>query len=758
MKKLVMRLCDKKPSGPLTRLSNILLRAMVLQLAPFTSHVSPSDVAEIWDHLTSGYAVVASQASRVVCALATSAMMLPALHPLQQLGISPAEVSAWVELAEQLFWQSHRESQIIGDRRFGSVKTYQDFSDNLKSLCMFTVLYTYSGQVDSLWDTIGHGVRRGSACGLFDRRHVSWQMLDDMEREQRIAMAKHLLVLDRWQAFVCARPFAIHPLQVHLTTARDGDPDNCPMSLQLRLTEAAYEFSDTIDAYPPSERHRRALDIEAVLEHGMRRGLVRYCSDGGTAIMSERGSLFPYIHAFAHSQRPVRMFELVWLSSFAFLRCMVTRRFLTDESVPASLRYRSLDHAKCVLATAPAISRILREGTAPLNVTLNGNHFLCALTAYIAAAAGGRDTYPESLGRALGEHPHELRTLASNHAHALSRITLGPEVGAARASDWRMERRLPPLLPAGMMPSSAPADGGVHVRPDLASSRGQSPSSSGVTVQGEHTYQQRDPSPLCQTRLPALEHRRPTEHIQWLRQNMSTVVECFKLLEERGSTKAERCQALLRLLLDIATSLGGGMSAAAGSGGVGGSHRPAASPSSSSESWAGDRTNHSETWSDRPSPGTHPYPPPPPPPPPPLPLSRPSSFGASQRLATSPLPMNDALRHHSGSRTNSTSSGAGAASAQEKANRRPSVAARVLMDAVLLDAPEVQGMAMCDVDYMTNLTQGYQRPQTQPQLPPSGDHHAAQQHYAPQHALSHQNVHAHAALTPKGQRQQHYYR
>lgn len=325
------------------------------QLSTYTAVISRIEVAGTWERLKGGYPVRPRQAACVCLAITSAALMVPKAHPLHILDISSEKVSKWLALAGQLDWKAECISRITHERQYGSNKGHEDIYESIKTWIMFTIFYMFSGQVDMLWIAIGRAVRRGTCCGLFDERHHIWQTLTDDQRQQRIACAYHLLILDRWQSFISARPYAIHPSQVRLPAP--ANPDHTKViasSLQMTIVEKAYAYLDVIDDLSPSMRYHGALDLEVFMEQAMRRGLLPFANDSAK-VLSERGSLLPYIEAFSTGQESIQMAELVWLSSITFIRCMVTRRFLTDEDAPVHLRCKALEHATCILATAPAV-------------------------------------------------------------------------------------------------------------------------------------------------------------------------------------------------------------------------------------------------------------------------------------------------------------------------------------------------------------------------------------------------------------------
>lgn len=98
----------------------------------------------------------------------------------------------------------------------------------------------------------------------------------------------------------------------------------------------------------PPTRYNRALLLDDALERVLLEGLyntgiehheLRFLS---TSILDE-----------CAKERQVEV--NLWISSIFFLRCIITRRFLTDEGAPPSLRFVSLIYAQGILATIPSL-------------------------------------------------------------------------------------------------------------------------------------------------------------------------------------------------------------------------------------------------------------------------------------------------------------------------------------------------------------------------------------------------------------------
>lgn len=126
------------------------------------------------------------------------------------------------------------------------------------------------------------------------------------------------------------------------------------------------------------------------------------------------------------------------------------------------------------------------------------------MTAFAVAFTGSKDLYTESNSHSRSEHILDV-TMTSRPS--LTSIALGMEHNRLHA-DGRYDRTLPPPMP-------------THVRPTA----------------------------------PDLKERQ-SEHFLWLQRNMKSVIDCFALLEQRGSRTAARCNLLLRCLSDCAASLG----------------------------------------------------------------------------------------------------------------------------------------------------------------------------------------------------------
>jgi hypothetical protein len=185
--------------------------------------------------------------------------------------------------------------------------------------------------------------------------------------------------INRWQAFVRQLPFALDLKYVFLAEAsfesdsrlqRSNAPANIVTNriihppngrlhnhissrrpgivkfVYVELIEWCQDYLSDFSNMSPAMRYNRALLLDDALERVLLDGLhqtglehqdLRFLS---TSILDD-----------CIKERHVEIISFI--CSIFFLRCMVTRRFLTDDNAPNNLRWVSLTYAKGILSTIP---------------------------------------------------------------------------------------------------------------------------------------------------------------------------------------------------------------------------------------------------------------------------------------------------------------------------------------------------------------------------------------------------------------------
>ncbi|MCO5585098.1 hypothetical protein L7F22_039030 [Adiantum nelumboides] len=294
--------------------------------------------------------------------------------------------------------------------------------ESISALMLLAIYYMFIGKHDRIWECMGVAVRKGFNLGLFDERHRAWGPLSNLEKEYRRRLAWYLLSLERWQAFMRQLPSALHPDNVHISlpsfehdsvvargqisapqimptfpmTMADGrlqthvraNDGHVVKFVFIELLAVCHEFLDRFSSLTASQRYNRAQQIDDLLERTMIDGL----TDAGVELTDLRYLRYLSSQSLETCPKEKQLGISMWLSHLFFLRCTITRRFLTDENAPAHLRFVSLTYAQGIVSAIPTLTRIVKEGSQPVQMTWNANHLLCAATAF-AVVILGHDPY-----------------------------------------------------------------------------------------------------------------------------------------------------------------------------------------------------------------------------------------------------------------------------------------------------------------------------------------------------------------------------
>lgn len=294
--------------------------------------------------------------------------------------------------------------------------------ERVMTLGLLAIYNLYMGRHDRLWECMGAAVRKGYIIGLFDERHKSWHGISNIDKEYRRRLAWYMLSLERIQAFMRLLPFALHPDYVYLALPSfESDSlvmqgriqparimPTYPMTLPdgrlqthmsandgrvvkfviIELMAVCLDFLSRFNSMTPPQRYSRASQLDDLLERTLVDGLT------GTGIDLHDLHYLRFLTSQTLDTCPKekQLGVNLWVSTIFFLRCIITRRFLTDENAPPSLRFISLTFAQGIISTIPSLTRIVKEGIIPIQMTWNANHLLCAATAF-AVVILGHDPY-----------------------------------------------------------------------------------------------------------------------------------------------------------------------------------------------------------------------------------------------------------------------------------------------------------------------------------------------------------------------------
>lgn len=185
--------------------------------------------------------------------------------------------------------------------------------------------------------------------------------------------------INRWQAFVRQLPFALDLKYVFLAEAsfesdsrlqRSSTPSKLVTNrissltndrfynqisarrpgivkfVYVELIDWCQDYLSDFSIMSPATRYNRALLLDDALERVLLDGLHRTGLEHQDLRFLSTSILDDCI-----KERHVEIISFI--CSIFFLRCMVTRRFLTDDNAPNNLRWVSLTYAQGILSTIP---------------------------------------------------------------------------------------------------------------------------------------------------------------------------------------------------------------------------------------------------------------------------------------------------------------------------------------------------------------------------------------------------------------------
>jgi hypothetical protein len=133
-------------------------------------------------------------------------------------------------------------------------------------------------------------------------------------------------------------------LQTHISARRPGNVK----FVFVELLDWCQDYLSHFASTSPTTKYSRALLLDDALERVLLDGL------HGTGIKhQELRFLSTSILNECIMERQVELVSFI--SNIFFLRCIITRRFLTDESAPSHLRFVSLMYAQGILSTISSL-------------------------------------------------------------------------------------------------------------------------------------------------------------------------------------------------------------------------------------------------------------------------------------------------------------------------------------------------------------------------------------------------------------------
>lgn len=399
---------DIAPHLPPLSICEQMLAFYFEQLSIYIRINQRSAAEDMWQRLQDGAGVSENQV-RIICTMLAMAS-----------GTAPATSNHLrYQNTDHFKWVSMMGSPLVS--RFGD--PVDNTFDRILAMGLLSIYFLFMGNNDRLFECIGATIRRGYAHGLFDERTRAWDNLTLVQKEYRRRLAWYMISLERWQAFMRQLPFALHPDYVYLSepsfesddvVARNFAPPprivhTYPMTLSdgrlqthisarsrrvvkwvfIELVAVCHEYMREFQTMPQQKRYHRAMQIDELLENKLVEGL----ADTGIEHHQDLHFLRYLTCATLDAVPKERHLEVnLWVSSIFFLRCFITRRFLTDEQAPQQLRFVGLTYAQGILSTIPMLTRLVKEGKIPLQMTWSANHLLCAATTF-AVVILGHDPY-----------------------------------------------------------------------------------------------------------------------------------------------------------------------------------------------------------------------------------------------------------------------------------------------------------------------------------------------------------------------------
>lgn len=197
------------------------------------------------------------------------------------------------------------------------------------------------GDMEACWEAIGRSIRKGVTIHLFDHSECTPATREECAR--RSALARMILVTDRWMCFNRDRPFGIasHYVSLH---GRDITPD----VRILRALEACHDFNIASARLSLADRSERGLRLLQLIDTEF----VGCLSDLRVDTTLTKGvsvGIFTSLESGAIGQ----VASLV--ASFLYMQCVFGMRFIGQNAAPYALRRCSIEGADSLIKTVPVL-------------------------------------------------------------------------------------------------------------------------------------------------------------------------------------------------------------------------------------------------------------------------------------------------------------------------------------------------------------------------------------------------------------------
>jgi hypothetical protein len=327
--------------------SHLCLISFFVQLYIFGSIMDRSTLRDVLSRIQRNSIVLAAEASILLLILSTAAINFPALHPARRLLTcdTSAQHPIWLSLADTI--SAKGRINILKSK--GNNPSSEILLDVAVAMG-FAMYFNSAGRNDEMWDCLGTAIRKSSSIAIFDDRSPQWRRLTHDQKRQRRTLGLGIALMDAWASFNRMRTPGIHPSLVHLhyenfnSRTKEESYTGIMDPRQLFIVHRSREYMMAFDSMVPSLRYSQATSLVSEIQ--------RISSLILQDVEKSEVALSPSSNDRAGTKSIQR---LICTSTPAYLACVITRRFLTDEGAPDNLRFRSLSHAQEILSHIPTL-------------------------------------------------------------------------------------------------------------------------------------------------------------------------------------------------------------------------------------------------------------------------------------------------------------------------------------------------------------------------------------------------------------------
>lgn len=198
------------------------------------------------------------------------------------------------------------------------------------------------GDMEACWEAIGRSIRKGVTIHLFDHSECTPATREECAR--RSALARMILVTDRWMCFNRNRPFGIAS---HYVSLHGRETTTLDVRI-LRALEACHDFNTASTRLSLADRSERGLRLLQLIDTEF----VGCLSDLRVDLNLTKGvpvGIFTSLDSSAVGQ----VASLV--SSFLYMQCVFGMRFIGQNAAPYALRRCSIEGADSLIKTVPVL-------------------------------------------------------------------------------------------------------------------------------------------------------------------------------------------------------------------------------------------------------------------------------------------------------------------------------------------------------------------------------------------------------------------